>query len=77
MTLFIGILIFLVAYLVIGGVILGYQRVKKRASLDDAEFLLYLVGWPLLILWLVIAGIIYFPVKFGEWLYTKVKENKP
>jgi hypothetical protein len=76
MSLFWGICIFLVAYLVIGAVILGYQSAKKKEGLDDTDILLYLVGWPVLILGVMVIAITYLPAKFGEWVFKKFKEEK-
>ena len=76
MSLFVGILIFMIAYLVIGGVVLGYQHAKSKGNLDDAEFLLCLVGWPMLILYRVVIAIITVPAKFGKWLYAKIEAMK-
>lgn len=76
MSLFLYITIAAVVYLAIGGAVLGYFDSKKYGKTDDAEVFVYLFCWPLLIALLVIGVIIYFPVKFGEWVYDKTKWRK-
>ena len=76
MSLFGGITIFLVAYIAIGGVLLGYQYAKKKGDLDDAEILACLLAWPVWVSFMVFLGVIYFPTMFGNWLYKMIEAVK-